>query len=487
MKVLCLAFLSCGLALGQAKKPQGPPELEAFFSTALSFPAEYAADLVFDVLEHGAVKDNAWKIELLEEVFRRASGAKNAYSHCDVSRPLCDSSPVVLGGRLDTLSVQCRVVERMLLLSRKRARELFDEIPPIRLSIVPCKDPRIYDVSIYYRTLAALYNNAFTDAERKREEDVDFVRAPFQALTGLEQFAPASAALRAMNLPPALRRELTMRLAEQLPNAAGNDRQFTYADNKLKLSKEIMELGGGEPVIAVYRKLLLAHRAMPRCADAKDITESIKFFNESMVADVDASRLRITDDPPPREVSDAAVRHPLTFPDFGGLIGRLGQRQNGDPERNVDEDNALDAQAADFLEKLERSEDDPDGCKGCGFQVKEEVYMVFIDRLRGPVQAAALEAYLALLARDPRQFDSPMDWISAVKGLLLLTRTMTPEDEKRIKEMQAHGYELNMLPSPNAAKILESARRGGNPFLAAYAWAESIAPRPYDASHFYQK
>lgn len=487
MKFLAFATLFYALAVGQGKKPQRPAELEAFFSTALSFPAEYAADLVFDVLENGAVKDPAWRMELLEEVFRRAAGAKNAYSHCDVARPLCESSPLVLGGRLDTLSIQCRVVEKMLPVSRKRARELFAEIPPIRLAVVPCKGPLVYEVSIYYRTLAALYNNAFTDAERKREEDVDLVRPPFQALNGLEQFAPASAALRQMNLPPALRRELTMRFAEQLAAAAGSDRQFAYADNKLRLSKEILELGGGEPVIAAYRKLLLAHRAMPRCADAKDITESVRYFNESMVPEVDAARLRIADDPPPREVSDAAVRQDLQYPDSGGLIGKLGQRQNGDPERNVDEDNALDAQAADFLEKLERSEDDPNDCKGCGLQVKEEVYLVFIDRLRGPMQAAALEAYLALLARDPRQFDSPADWISAVKVLMLLTRTTTPEDDKRIKEMQARGYQLNMLPSPNAAKILESARRGGNPFLAAYAWAESIAPRPYDASHIFQK
>src|SRR5208337_3335995 len=68
------------------------------------------------------------------------------------------------------LAIQCRIVQAMLAIDSKHARELFNQIPPPDVPKPDCTSAIFYDPTIYFDTLAAVVTEApFTAKELEKQ------------------------------------------------------------------------------------------------------------------------------------------------------------------------------------------------------------------------------------------------------------------------------------------------------------------------------
>jgi hypothetical protein len=161
---LC-TLLFATVALAAAADP-----VAVMLDEARSAPVEIFADVVFHLIETNRIplKDRA---ALLDGIFLRATGAREAMPQRPAVAPTRPAAPkpampippgatiqyfpvVALQTqmRLDTLSLQCRVVRVFLAIDGKHARELFSRIPRPDLPKPDCKSAILKDPSVYFGT-----------------------------------------------------------------------------------------------------------------------------------------------------------------------------------------------------------------------------------------------------------------------------------------------------------------------------------------------
>src|SRR5258706_7671211 len=163
-----LAILIC-LGTAFAGDRSVPPIVEL----ARGAPAEFFADAVVRVIQAGKIPQRDAQVELLEEAFSVAAGAKEPLRLIGLPGTPPDTREIyrslAAGSGLDALSLQARIVKELLTLDRAKARELFERMPRPKLDPRPCADPLIANVSAYYDAAAAIAQSAFTDREKESE------------------------------------------------------------------------------------------------------------------------------------------------------------------------------------------------------------------------------------------------------------------------------------------------------------------------------
>src|SRR5205085_2914875 len=180
----------------KAKRPPRPAELEALVVAARALPPEYAADVLLRLVESNKLTERAWQRELLLEAFRTAGGAQQpikrriapglnyAYTREDYEARAYEL-------KLDTLSLRLCAVNAMLKVDKRKARELFDELPrKLPLALLTCDDALVYDVSDFYATLTRLAQDTFSAEEKARGEDVQFILPYLAELQAPAQIQP---------------------------------------------------------------------------------------------------------------------------------------------------------------------------------------------------------------------------------------------------------------------------------------------------------
>src|SRR5947209_12563666 len=180
----------------QRKRPPRPAELEALVVDARALPPEFAADVLLRLVESGKITERAWQRELLEEAFRTAGGAQQPIKRriapgLNYAYTREDYEARAFGLNLDTMSLRLRAVNTMLKVDKRKARELFTELPTkLPLAPLTCDDVLVYDVSKFYETLTELAQDTFSAEQKARDEDVLFVTPYVDAMSAPAQVAP---------------------------------------------------------------------------------------------------------------------------------------------------------------------------------------------------------------------------------------------------------------------------------------------------------
>jgi hypothetical protein len=214
-------------------KKRLPPEVRLLVDDARSAPAEFAADALLRLAQSGKIPEPEQKRELIEEAFRLAANAQFplprkylGYFHVDTRTGYLRMAHDL---KFDRLSLQCRAVRAMLAVDRKKARELFGELPGLAVPALTCADTLIPDVSDFYETLLAAAQETFSPEEVRRQEHVFFLATHLSSVTSPLQVGPAANVAADFRASAPQREMLLSAFAGALKKISGDDRAFTHA------------------------------------------------------------------------------------------------------------------------------------------------------------------------------------------------------------------------------------------------------------------
>jgi len=167
-----MIFTTLGVVLLLAQAPPNvASEVRQLAAIASGFRTEYSADILLRLIETGKIPDRTLRFDLLEQVFQSAPQALAPFLLTDVasrgdtlSRRLSEAHRQ----RLDTLSIQLRVVEALLKDDPSKARATFARIPPLVLPKAGCEQPMVPDVAEFYVVLRELFDGSDVTILRER-------------------------------------------------------------------------------------------------------------------------------------------------------------------------------------------------------------------------------------------------------------------------------------------------------------------------------
>ncbi len=260
------------LAAGCACAATAPGDLDRLVAETRAVSPEIAADALLRLSALENISP-ARRMELVEQAFQRASQAQSRYKlrAAFASAPSAAFLNKAYAQNLDALDLEVRAVEAMSALDAAKARELFQEIPPIGFPAVKCAAWAVYDVDSYYREMASL-GRTFTGAERKSGGPARFLEPYAGAIGSAVEAGPMAEALAAAGVSDAEFAKLVAAFAGALGKIVGDDRSFTSAK---RLGPRIEALAAEcrrrqispLPLLESYRYFLVANLSGVRCAD----------------------------------------------------------------------------------------------------------------------------------------------------------------------------------------------------------------------------
>ncbi|MCC7307879.1 MAG: hypothetical protein IT173_09950 [Acidobacteria bacterium] len=249
---------------------------EDFILMARAQPAEISADLLLELLLSDTVLEKQRKIELVEEVFRRASDAAEPVK---LVRSVGDSDTrtgylsLAHSLNLDELSIKLRVIKLMLTLDRLKARALFQEISPLRLKSLSCQDDFEYDVALYYAVGKEIAEKSFDTAATARMEPVHFVASLIEEINAAAQVGPSLDLIASYRSKRTEFRFFLDGLTTSLQRIKSDPRSLASVLKHDRLTDKIRFSVGandGRPneFLKAYRRFLAKGLSGPQCADS---------------------------------------------------------------------------------------------------------------------------------------------------------------------------------------------------------------------------
>lgn len=486
-KFMKQVLLGLCLAVAAAAAGKDPAGFDALVESANGVAAEFSADALIR-LAQAEEAGPARRRELLEEAFRRAAGAQQPLKRRAILAPRNGPSGFLdraYAQELDANSLQCRAVRAMLPLDRKKARELFREIPVPQLPRLTCDDPLVYDLSLYYETLAEVVKTAFTPAEAAGDEPFKLVTDYVRGLTSPAQVAPLARLLATAPLKPAQTEALVMTFAGALKDFAGDDRSFTFSITRAgRLGPRIAELAAAcaklgiatTPLVEGYRAYLVRHLGGDRCGESADqpgisfgiklnadeelALDPVRFFNEKLRSD--PVKPIAADEIVPGKVAGAAgglrsCESPecrnLAKLYTGLVLGPNGMPYGPDLKAGSE----WQAKVKEYLAALAAWKDDPAASAAEQFQQKCLFYSDVMNLVPNSAdRLAVLRSFLDFLKQNSFQRENRIEWFLPVNSLIA-----------RVS-----------LDPVGLSDLLRDLRNSGDPVITLYTQLEERVPRP---------
>src|SRR5580704_16557856 len=223
---LPLAVLCAQPSLDEEKTPRtiiDRSDVQSVIAMARSVPAEFGADAMITLVEHGLIPDRRAAQSLLEEAFTLAGNAqeKIALKRGSGDSPITGALHGAFRNGIDQASLRARAIEAMLRYDSRTARELFQKIELPAPPAGSCEQQTIPDFSLYY---VAMFEVAKQIPDRA-QQDAFFAAhmAKFQSTAQITPFARVF-----MQLPNVERSAAVMdAFASRLPDLVLDARVFS--------------------------------------------------------------------------------------------------------------------------------------------------------------------------------------------------------------------------------------------------------------------
>lgn len=157
-------------------------------------PIEIYADLAFRVLDSNRNWTRDKKIEVLEELFRRAEEAKGEFKrkqHEGATDSPSGLDSMVADQKLDGHSIKLRVIEKMIEIDPLRARQMFDEVSSKPLKTLDCSDELDYDPELHFLVLRRIANGTFGQEEKDNHQHISYISSKLDELSSPSELRPA--------------------------------------------------------------------------------------------------------------------------------------------------------------------------------------------------------------------------------------------------------------------------------------------------------
>lgn len=434
----------------ESKRKQTEPALEVadLIDEARLQQAEFAADALLRIVASGKIQDKQLKIKLLEEAFHRASEAQHPVriGYGGVAGTRSDALAESLNLGVAKLSLQSRAVKALLVIDKKRARELFGEISPkLSLPSVGCKEGFIYyDVSEFYDALNEIVTNSFDPKERSRDEHIQFVLPYISEMASPAQVAPMSKAILSLK-PNQLQLPLLIATFTQaLKNIANDDhsfRQWMGKDETAKPIEALAKLCDKENVpkgdlLQSFRLYLLSQLNGVRCSDGLKLNDNpavaakyappknMEFVNSNLFPDNPITASDIN----PSKIEEAFDSY--YHYDKAGSAMRLEKfrelrfADNGRGERITDaekEKSEWQIKLTDFLNSFALRTPGKDEIEEDVFNEKCEFYFALLDvipKADAETRLRVFSDYIAFVSNSQIYKDNRSEWLFQAEKLL---------------------------------------------------------------------
>jgi hypothetical protein len=465
--------------------------MDALLDAARAAPAEFAADAMIRIAALDQLEKTR-RVDLLEQAFRKASGAQQPYKrHATFLRPGSPSGFFnrAYGQDLDGLSLRLRAIEALLPLDSQKARALFLQTPPPNFPRLKCEDFLIYDVGRFYDTLGSIVRQSFTAEEveaggpsRLLERFVGNIASPVQV-------APVARMLAASGVKDADFGKLVASFAEALGRVSGDDRSFAYSfpagRQILTLVEELKRRQLSPlPLLEGYRLYLVSNLSAARCADDdsmmgnatsfgfvagqavdQEAQDAVGFFNRNLrmaplqpIPEEESTPSRLEGVAAGLRTCEDADCRTMAAQYRGLVFGENGSPYSVDQKSSP----AWRGKVRDFLAALSKWQESASGPHPTAaehFREKTAAYSQLLNLVpSSPERELVVRAMLDYLKQNPLQRENRMEWFLPVNALI-----------GRVA-----------LDPLGMGRMAEELRQADDPMIALYAKLEMLAPRTPD-------
>lgn len=472
MEQFMMGLLLVFLPAQSAAPPKRPPESVALVEQAASLPREFSADTMLRLANSSLIQEQKWKKELVEEAFWAGAHASLPYQQW---ADRMDSLPTraVRANRMEALTLQSRAVEAMMRLDSARALQLFGAMRPLKLSDPPCSEVYTADLSIYYRVAAEVFEQAFSEKERKDGDDIAFLKQRIAAIDSPFQVAPALKTFLALKLTPEQRTALLIAFSGALDWTSSADRAYGAIERDL-VPEMKAEMTDTPAFVAALRGYIVRQVRARRCSNNVPATGkqpvSVEQFN-ALVFKLDPALNHLkpisAEEALPAGISDSYPSQLLwRSRQAKNVLAELRWLHHGDPgaqERLLTlEERSKDIWLQHFQETLKLMDDWKEEDEAS----PEEYFCMASDALNDLAALApsdrirnrAMSAYLEFLEEHYANIENHNLWFTQFRQMLYRARFSKDPAEK--------------------AWILHSMERSSNPIISLYSKLERLEVAP---------
>ena len=249
--VMMLTIVVCDSCAtnGQQKVTRGlttsPAEVDDFVARVTSSSPEVSADLLIRIAQSKLISDKKRKLTLLEEAYHRGSDAQKKL-RMKRWTGLVDTPSGYLSAaydlELDELSIKTRTVRTMLNLDAARGRELFIQIPRLKLRPLSCSDDLGYELSSFYQTLKEVQQKSFTPKEMQEGDGLRFIQRYLAEVESPAQIAPIVDLIANSDLTPSELNVLLSTLVSALKGIQDDPKSFALSLTSGGLANSLQKL-----------------------------------------------------------------------------------------------------------------------------------------------------------------------------------------------------------------------------------------------------
>jgi hypothetical protein len=392
-----------------------PEKFRPLIDMAGAAPPEFGAQALERMLESGRIDDPPTRRELIERAFQLASQAHDRWR----IRTFPGASPASTARvrlselRLDRLSLQTGAVRLMLALDKSRARGLFLEMPKLSPDPLTCDDWVGPDPGDFYTTLALVFDQSFTPAERAHEDDVHLIVDGLGAIASPLQFQPALKMVNGLHVTPPQRRLLLAKLGTAMSTVSADDRSYQPVVAALTpgLPAELL------PAMQVF---MTSHSTAPVCSASEAVPKEGEQSPEGKQVAADEMNLMFKG---------------------GTLIAKAG-RADADWQQRFEA----------LLAEMTAWQQGPDESASGYFHRKMTAYEGLLDVTSGALRARLVDEMVDFAIESDIQRDSPEEWFFDLRAA-----------EDRVRAGNA--------PGPD---VLQGFERSGHPILVLEAALDRV-------------
>jgi hypothetical protein len=479
---LLVANVLCGPAAWSQTDAshQQIPEIEVLADRARALPVEFRADVLFRLVDAGNIHDRKSERAILEDLFSAASQAQYPIAMFDVGTSTDTRSWALASGfqlGLDTLSIRCRVVRKMLALDPQRARELFVLIGAPVTPDPACVDSLVSNVEIWFDTLREVVDRSFSDSEREQDLAIQFFEPYIRSLPSSLQLPAAARAVRTARATLAQRQKLVNLLAATIGELKDGDRGFTFAIRRLdfagelvKLGQEIREQGGSaDNLIGAYRSFLVTHITGERCADSvpslpAQREEAVRVFNERLrwagyLASADLKAISEEESRSAKIGIRAKIVPYWQSAQSKRLLSVIRHLRFGETSRALSEEQKHSVgwqnEVRQFLADLANWNPEDELSAADYFNERAILYRSLIDLIpEGALRDGVVQSCMSFLSQNPIKMDSPIQFLTHLNAIFQLTDA-------------SHG---------NSDAMMQALLNSKDAIISLYANVERVAP-----------
>lgn len=294
-----------------------PQNLVALLNQARSVPPEFCADVIIRVVESRKINDKQTNIELLKEAFEQTNqaqlkGKKTVFKSINIDTRVgyLDKAYEL---NLDTISLNCRIVNALLELDKNIAKEYFSKISITSFikESLSCKDLAVYDVTAYYETAKKIAEQCFTKKEIEQGFRERFIEEQIVNITSAVELSHVAKLIISFNWSPLDLEILLGAYSNKVDHLITDYRTFIASELLYRVTESIHNLASycekkqvaSKYLVKSYREYLVSNLSQKTCFD----------INEKLIAELifrANSRLFRAN---PIILKDLALEHEETF------------------------------------------------------------------------------------------------------------------------------------------------------------------------------